>query len=345
MTIIEWFNNKFNGIFRKKLAEAEQVQKEIDKVLDEGETSTSNNAFAEKLKDDNPVYDSSKSFVQKFNDLVVAYQRVESNLDSDSELRKYSDEDVIKIALGARLERLGVSGVQALEWIKRINRIDEEQPLLWPVRYSRDGKTTNDPPILIPATRELDILGFRSSEDILKIGNVLKKSIRLVDGDNGFEVTTQTVEKYHGEDCTVDYSCSYIPGQDTAVYRVNKFFDPKTTSENGIHHSIAVTKKNGQITSLEEIKEGYLEDSDNYYFRSSKNPEDSSVHVICGRKENGTGNYDISYEDNNLGVHSYDNSIAKYLNEKGLSSQCAEGRKIITKLSAQMKKTLNIQEI
>jgi len=341
MTIGEWINLKISSLFNKKLPEAEQAQKEIDKVLNDEGTSAQNSAFAETLKDDNLVYSTDKSFTQKLNDLVVMYQKIESGLDSRTGHREFSDEDIMKIVLGSKLEKLGISGVQALDWIKGIGKIAEEPPFSWPVHYLRDGKTASDTLVLIPATREADIIGLQNSEGVLELREALRNSVSLVDGDRGFEITAKSLEKYHGEDCTVDYSCLYTTEGDTTVYGVRKTFDPETTSENGIHQSLTVTKIKGQVVSLEEIREGYLEDKDNYYFKSYKTPEGEGVHVICGKVKSPAGEYDISYEDKNLGVHSYDYSIAKQLYEKGLSSTCKAGKKIITDLSNQMKKALS----
>ena len=136
MTFGEWFKSLFN----KRLPESTQTQKEVDEIFETASTSIENAAFVEQLRDDNPVYDGSKSFVQKLNDLVVKYQMVESGIENGQ--KTYSDEDIMKVVLGARLERLGVSGIQALEWMKSINRISIEQPFSWPVLYARDGKTS-----------------------------------------------------------------------------------------------------------------------------------------------------------------------------------------------------------
>ncbi len=136
------FKDWFKSLFTKRLPAETQAQEELDKVFDEGSTSAENAAFVEQLKDDNPVYDSSKSFVQKLNDLVVDYQKVESGIETTTGHRTYSDEDIMRIVLGYKLEREGISGIQAIELVKSISGIVMEQPFSWPVLYARDGKTS-----------------------------------------------------------------------------------------------------------------------------------------------------------------------------------------------------------
>ena len=190
--------------------------------------------------------------------------------------------------------------------------------------------------MLLPATRESDIIGLQNSEGILELRDTLKDSISVASDDKGFTVTAQSTEKYHGEDSTMKYSCSYTVGRDSTVFGVNK----AASLEKGPRQSIVVTKTNGQIASLEETQEGYLKDSDNYYFKSYRDPGDGFVHVICGKTKRETGEYDISYVDKNLGVHSYESSIAKQLYEKGISSATKEGQKMISTISSKIKASL-----
>ena len=343
MTLKEWLYNKFGALFRKRINSGAQVEEEIEKLLENGNGPT-NEGFIEKLKDENPVTDPSKSFTEKFDELVTKFQREESGLapeSSDANEKSYSKEDVLKIILGATLERLNVSKMQALELIKGISRVDLAQPLLWPVKYIRDDKTVGDPPILIPATREIDSQTLEDSQNILELRDYLKNAVKTIDGGRGFTISAKSIEKYHGEDCCVNYTCSYMQQSEGTSYSVAKEFKPElTTSGKDIRHVIVVQKNNGQLGSIEEISEGHLEDKDNYYFKSYSRPGDNTVQVVCGKEKSLEDVYDISYAEENLGIHSYDSSIAKQLNEMGQTTKSDEGKKALSKLQVLRKKEI-----
>ena len=186
------------------------------------------------------------------------------------------------------------------------------------------------PPIVIPLTNEIELEGIESAEGILKIKDMLMNSISVSKKGDGFYISSSSVEKYYGEDCDVSYEARYVFDGDKRIASVDKFFNPVTTSEKGISYSISINKMNGQLMSVEESKNGYLEDSDNYYYVSTKDTEDGSVHVICGRSKNQNGEYDISYVEKRRDAHAYGDSIARKLYEKGLSTQSSEGKQVLS---------------
>ena len=197
---------------------------------------------------------------------------------------------------------------------------------------------------MIPMTDEIELEGIENSDGILRLKDNLMNSIDVSNKGDGFTISSNNIENYHGEDCEVEYKNVFKCDGNERIYSVDKFFNPVTTSENGIHYNITTKKVNGQISSIEEVKEGYLEDKDNYYFKSEKNGENGLTHVVTGKCKNDEDLYEIAYDDKNQGIHAYNDSIAKRLHESGLSSESTAGKRMITKVSAEIKKKIALSQ-
>ena len=141
MTLRERLSNFLKKVFRKKLPEAENLEKELKDIETATEnTSSQNSSFAESLRDDNDL----KSYEDKLRDIIEKYQRYESGVEerSKEEISKiHSKDDVLKTVLGAVLERKGVARAQIIRWFGDLTKVGSFQPILWPVVYAKESRT------------------------------------------------------------------------------------------------------------------------------------------------------------------------------------------------------------
>ena len=321
MSLKEKFQDIIRRIFVKKLPDKIETEDVIENdSIDSCDGYTqAESSLADSLREAN------ESYGKRFLALAENYQLAEDGVDIET----MDSDEILRIVLGAVLERKGATRPLIDRTIYSRERIRMEEPIMWPMVYGK----YNDPQVILPETRDGDYRRFDNIEDIMKLKEKLMKSIYVSKDGQKFTVFSYERENYHGEECTVLYSNSYGVADGIETFEVDKSFDPLTTSKDGIHYSMSLRRKNGRDVSVIEEKKGYLDDNDNYYYKSKLDEEGGKLHVLVGRPtsngEESLAEFDEPYSGR---ICSFENSVAAAFISKGLTTNDENGKKILGEL-------------
>ena len=321
MSLKEKIQDFIRRIFVKKLPDKSEIEDILeDESIDSSDGYTqAESSLASSLRETN------ESYSKRFLELAENYQLAEDGADIET----MDSDEILRIVLGAVLERKGATRPLIDRTIYSRERIRMEEPIMWPMVYGK----YNDPQVILPETRDSDYKRFDNIEDIMNLKEKLMKSIYVSKDGQKFTVFSYEKENYHGEECTVLYSNSYGVSDGIETYEVDKSFDPLTTSKNGIHYNMSLKRKNGKDISLNEEKKGYLDDNDNYYYQSNLDEEAGKLHVLVGRPaDNGEESFAEFDEPYSGRISSFENSVAAAFIAKGFTTKDEDGQRVLDEL-------------